>query len=99
MVNQQNSLRLSFENVTSIDFRSTEITVSDSKSGDSVAVAGFTREQLEREITYYVRLQRWTHDRAGRDQAKAFLTSLAETIGEGLEQIAQDAAAADEAAS
>lgn len=99
MISQQNSLRLSLDSVTSLDFRSTEISISDTKSGDSVTVAGFTREQLERELTYYVRLQRWTHDRAGRYASKTFLTSLMDVCKEGLEQIAKDEASATEAAS
>ena len=99
MISQQNSLRLSLDSVSSIDFRTTEITISDSKSGDTVTVAGFTKEQLERELSYYVRLRRWTHDKQGRDAARAFLNSLAENVNEGLKQIAADAAEAEEAAS
>jgi hypothetical protein len=99
MINQQNILRLSLENVTSIDFHNMEMSVSDSKSGDSVTVAGFTREQLEREIAYYIRLQRWTHNKESREHSSAFLASLAETCREGLEQIAKDAGEATEATS
>lgn len=99
MISQQNSLRLSLDSVTSIDFRTTEITISDSKSGDTVTVAGFTKEQLERELSYYVRLRRWTHDKQGRADAKAFLTSLAENVNEGLKQIAADESEAEEVAS
>ena len=96
MISQQNSLRLSLDSVSSIDFRTTEISISDSKSGDTVTVAGFTREQLERELSYYVRLRRWTHDKQGRDDARAFLNSLAENINEGLKQISADESAAGE---
>ena len=99
MISQQNSVRLSLENATSIDFRTREITISDSKSGDTVTVAGFTQEQLEREINNYVRLLRWNHDKQGRDHARAFFNSLAETVNESLKQVAADASEAGEVAS
>jgi len=99
MISQQNSIKLTLDSVSSIDLRTTEVSISDSKSGDTVTVAGFTREQLEREISYYVRLRRWTHDREGREDARAFLNSLAENVSEGLKQIAADTSEAEEVAS
>jgi len=97
VINETNHRRLSLESVSSIDFRTTEVTLHDSKAGDTLTVAGFTRAQLEGEISYYVRLARWTHDKAGRDAARNFLTSLLGTCREGLEEIERAEKAAEEA--
>ena len=74
-------------NRLSLDIRSDQITVSDSIGGDSVTITGLTDAAIKHEISYFVRLQRWSHDKERRAEAMQCLTALAQVCKEGIAQL------------
>lgn len=89
MLKTANHQTVSFGNgaALSLDFRDTQVSVSDSNGGDRITITGLRATDLQREISYYCRLQRWSHDKESKVQAMQFLTALAEICREGLEEL------------
>lgn len=85
---------ISFDNSVTLDLRSNSVSVLDSKSNDRVTVNGLTPDAVNREVSYYVRLQRYAHDEQTRTEAKAFLRSLLENCNEGLKYLSEQEAVA-----
>lgn len=85
---------ITMENQATLDLRSRSVSVLDSKSNDRVTVDGLTPEAINREVSYYVRLQRYAHDEQTRTEAKAFLRSLLENCNEGLKYLSEQEATA-----
>ena len=85
---------ISFDDPVILDLRSNSVSVFDSKSNDRVTVNGLTPDAVNREVSYYVRLQRYAHDEQTRTEAKAFLRSLLENCNEGLKYLSEQEAVA-----
>ena len=85
---------ITMENQATLDLRSCSVSVLDSKSNDRVTVDGLTPEAISREVSYYVRIQRYAHNSEAKANAKAFLQSLLENCNEGLKYLAEQEAAA-----
>lgn len=83
-----------FDNPVTLDLRSNSVSVLDSKSNDRVTVEGFTPDAVNREVSYYVRSQRYAHNSEARTEAKAFLQSLLENCNEGLKYLSEQEATA-----
>ena len=76
------------ENAT-INFSFNQVTVTDSKSRDSVAIEGVSRKQLTRELRYWVSGLRWSHYRTAqdRDDILSELRLMQETVAQTLESM------------
>lgn len=65
------------------------LTVTDSKSQDSVTIGGFTRKQIARELRYWVNSCEWSHYESTRDKEDVTLQlqKLQETLASTLEKL------------
>lgn len=65
------------------------LTVTDSKSQDSVTIGGFTRKQIARELRYWVSSCEWSHYESTRDKEEVTLQlqKLQETLTSTLEKL------------
>lgn len=76
------------ENAT-INFSFNQVTVTDSKSRDSVAIEGVSRKQLTRELRYWVSGLRWSHYATAQDKDDILgeLRLMQETVAQTLESM------------
>ena len=81
------------ENAT-INFGLNQVTVTDSKSRNSVAIDGISRRQLTRELRYWVSGLRWSHYRTAQDKEDILgeLRLMQETVAKTLESMEPKAA-------
>jgi hypothetical protein len=85
---------ITMENQATLDLRSCSVSVIDSKSNDRVTVDGLTQDAVNREISYFVRSQRYAHNSEAQANARAFLQSLLENCTEGLKYLTEQEATA-----
>lgn len=86
MISQQHSITLELENGT-LDLRSGELSVTDSKAGNSVKITGLAANAVDREVSYWVSSKRYAHNRAAQQESLDFLNRLAETCNEAIKYL------------
>ena len=78
--------------MTSVDFGSTSITVTDSNSGDSVQISRIDPDAIGREVRYWCRAQRYCHNAATRETAREHLQAILESCKDSLQYLAEEEA-------